>query len=99
MNKNLVKLLSLLMIVFSTLLLIMNVLNYDLSVFFDFLNLRFIFSFYIILTLITLYIMFNSPRDLNDKEKGIINQFYSNQKRIKMLISLLQNSNENNYSD
>lgn len=99
MNKNLVKLLSLLIIVFSTLLLIMNVLNYDLSVFFDFLNLRFIFSFYIILTLITLYIMFNSPRDLNDKEKGIINQFYSNQKRIKMLISLLQNSKDNDYRD
>lgn len=99
MNKNLVKLLSLLMIVFSILMLVINVFNYDLSIFFDFLSLRFIFSFYIILMLITLYVIFNSPRDLNDKEKGIINQFYSNQKRIKLLISLLQNSKDNNYRD
>ena len=52
----------------------------------------------ITLSLLSLYFI-SRNRELNEKEKAIINTFHANQKRLKLLHLLLQESKQNNFSN
>lgn len=87
-------------VIFSILLLFTVFLNIDLYEIFKIkvINKDVLIISSVTLSLLSLYFI-SRNRELNEKEKAIINTFHANQKRLKLLHLLLQESKQNSFSN